>query len=136
MSYTLYKKWHFPFADRDRHGKMDQEALVEATNEQIPHPIVMWWTPFTREPGRVKQCGQVNCYFTVDRHYKDHQNTTVPYGHTFNLAHGHLQPCPWSHPQPHPWSQPHPMTTECWPSSACRNSMTPISTSTVMWMRT
>ncbi|XP_071952375.1 alpha-(1,3)-fucosyltransferase 10-like isoform X2 [Antedon mediterranea] len=38
----------------------------------IKYPIILWWTGFTGEQGKVKKCGANKCYFTVDRRLKNH----------------------------------------------------------------
>ena len=50
---------------------------VNITKLDIKVPIILWWTPFTGERGKVKQCGEDQCFFTVDRHFKDHRKTKV-----------------------------------------------------------
>ena len=55
---------------------------VNASKLAVPHPIILWWTPFTGERGRVKKCRNANrgddqCFFTVDRHFQHHPNTTA-----------------------------------------------------------
>lgn len=47
------------------------------SEEKITEPIILWWTPFTGERGRYKKCGNVNCFFTVDRHYMNNPQTKV-----------------------------------------------------------
>ncbi|XP_038062040.1 LOW QUALITY PROTEIN: alpha-(1,3)-fucosyltransferase 10-like [Patiria miniata] len=50
---------------------------VNVTNIDVRVPIILWWTPFTAERGKVKACGENKCFFTVDRHFKDHPKTKV-----------------------------------------------------------
>ncbi|XP_033644405.1 alpha-(1,3)-fucosyltransferase 10-like [Asterias rubens] len=50
---------------------------VNVTNLNIKVPIILWWTPFTGERGQVKQCGKDECFFTVDRHFRNHPQTKV-----------------------------------------------------------
>ena len=48
-----------------------------AINEKITEPIILWWTGFTREPGKYEKCGQYKCFFTIDKHYYHHPQTKV-----------------------------------------------------------
>ncbi|XP_019630140.1 PREDICTED: alpha-(1,3)-fucosyltransferase 10-like [Branchiostoma belcheri] len=57
----------------DEHDR-DNIAVSEM---DIKVPIILWWTPFTGERGKVKQCKLGKCFFTVDRHFKDHPKTQV-----------------------------------------------------------
>ncbi|CAH1793923.1 unnamed protein product [Owenia fusiformis] len=62
----------------DHHKSIDApDGEEKATKEDIQHPIILWWTPFTGDPGSTKKCGTNECYFTVDRHYRHHKNTKV-----------------------------------------------------------
>ncbi|XP_071483635.1 alpha-(1,3)-fucosyltransferase 10-like [Diadema antillarum] len=58
---------------RDEHDVKN----VNAAKLHIKHPIIIWWTPFTGERGKVKQCGTDKCFFTVDHHFQHHQNTSA-----------------------------------------------------------
>lgn len=59
---------------------------TSAVKEKITHPIVLWWTGFTAEPGRYRKCGEYQCFFTIDRHYYHHPKTKAFafYGTDFN----------------------------------------------------
>ncbi|XP_063232251.1 alpha-(1,3)-fucosyltransferase 10 [Bacillus rossius redtenbacheri] len=35
----------------------------------VKDPVVLWWTPFTGEPGTLRQCGDSWCYVTDDRQF-------------------------------------------------------------------
>ncbi|XP_022080224.1 alpha-(1,3)-fucosyltransferase 10-like [Acanthaster planci] len=48
---------------------------VNVSGMDIKVPILLWWTPFTGERGKVKTCGADHCFFTVDRHFRDHPKT-------------------------------------------------------------
>jgi len=43
-----------------------------AMKEHLSAPIILWWTPFTGDPGSYRKCSDVQCFFTVDRHYLQH----------------------------------------------------------------
>ncbi|XP_046478346.1 alpha-(1,3)-fucosyltransferase 10 [Neodiprion pinetum] len=40
--------------------------------EDIKVPVILWWTPFTGNQGRLEHCGQVKCYFTQNRTFVSH----------------------------------------------------------------
>ncbi|XP_070544298.1 alpha-(1,3)-fucosyltransferase 10-like, partial [Ptychodera flava] len=50
---------------------------VDATKLDVKVPIILWWTGFTGERGKVKTCGEDKCFFTVDRHFQHHPRTKV-----------------------------------------------------------
>lgn len=50
---------------------------INAAEMDVPHPIIMWWTPFTGQRGQVKKCGNDQCFFTIDRHFQHHPNTSA-----------------------------------------------------------
>ncbi|XP_052826277.1 alpha-(1,3)-fucosyltransferase 10 [Octopus bimaculoides] len=61
------------FKEVDHHKLGSADAL----QENIAHPIILWWTKFTGEQFNVFKCKNVTCVFTEDRHYKNHPNTKV-----------------------------------------------------------
>ncbi|GFS14810.1 alpha-(1,3)-fucosyltransferase 10 [Elysia marginata] len=72
--------------DDHPHIPLDQEILEEAARKKAekrygsvgnvdpPDPIIMWWTEFTREPGKARSCGDKRCFFTNNRAFKNHKN--------------------------------------------------------------
>ncbi|XP_041485656.1 alpha-(1,3)-fucosyltransferase 10-like [Lytechinus variegatus] len=50
---------------------------VDAARLNVPHPIIIWWTPFTGQRGQVTKCGNNQCFFTIDRHFQHHPNTSA-----------------------------------------------------------
>ncbi|XP_062607946.1 alpha-(1,3)-fucosyltransferase 10-like [Saccostrea cucullata] len=56
---------------------LNPDEEKKKSEEKITEPIILWWTPFTGEPGRYKKCGNVKCYFTVNRHYRNNPQTKV-----------------------------------------------------------
>ncbi|XP_067128756.1 alpha-(1,3)-fucosyltransferase 10-like isoform X1 [Centruroides vittatus] len=50
------------------------------------YPIILWWTPFTGETGKVRQCGLDKCFFTQNRNYVNNSLLQVIlfYGSDFN----------------------------------------------------
>ncbi|XP_035668626.1 alpha-(1,3)-fucosyltransferase 10-like [Branchiostoma floridae] len=59
--------------DFDEHDRDN----ISVSEMDIKVPIILWWTPLTGERGKVKQCDLGRCFFTVDRHFKDHPKTQV-----------------------------------------------------------
>nr|CAD7456163.1 unnamed protein product [Timema tahoe] len=53
----------------------------------LKEPVILWWTPFTGEKGRLKKCGNYLCYFTEDRNFHHHPLTKafVFYGSKLDL---------------------------------------------------
>lgn len=45
--------------------------------EDVDVPILLWWTPFTKEPGTFKRCGKYKCYFTENRNLRFFPNPKV-----------------------------------------------------------
>lgn len=74
---------------RDGHAKVEEEpthlypspkkdALVlnrKDPMETDSYPIMLWWSPLTGETGRVGQCGEEACFFTINRTYLHHPRT-------------------------------------------------------------
>ena len=55
------------------HRQLDDELkLEEEPNETVTEPIILWWTPFTFDMGKYKTCGDVKCFFTINRKYQTH----------------------------------------------------------------
>ncbi|KAK8779138.1 hypothetical protein V5799_019522 [Amblyomma americanum] len=42
--------------------------------ENVVDPIILWWTPFTKQAGHSKACGSRRCFFTEDRVFFNHTN--------------------------------------------------------------
>ncbi|XP_050800332.1 alpha-(1,3)-fucosyltransferase 10 isoform X1 [Gopherus flavomarginatus] len=51
------------------------------------YPILLWWSPLTGETGRLGQCGQDVCFFTIKRTYQHNHMTRafLFYGTDFNI---------------------------------------------------
>jgi len=61
----------------DKPAVLDPLLEDELSKKNIQDPIILWWTPFTGDQGTVKKCGKVNCFFTINRHYRSHPKTRV-----------------------------------------------------------
>ncbi|XP_064653298.1 alpha-(1,3)-fucosyltransferase 10-like isoform X2 [Lineus longissimus] len=73
--YEMYKMAKENEKNRQIKKEAQAEQDAEDIDKKITHPIIIWWTPFTGEPGRVKKCGDVSCFFTVKRKYAAHKKT-------------------------------------------------------------
>ncbi|XP_050977839.1 alpha-(1,3)-fucosyltransferase 10 isoform X3 [Labeo rohita] len=57
------------------------QAIEDIRVQAIPHgselqyPVVVWWSPLTGELGRLGECGQNRCFFTVNKSYHSHPQT-------------------------------------------------------------
>lgn len=51
------------------------------------YPIMLWWSPLTGENGRLGQCGDNSCFFTINKTYLHHPMTKAVlfYGTDFNI---------------------------------------------------
>lgn len=49
-------------------------SALKATEEQ-QLPIIVWWTGFTGETGKIKQCFVGNCYISANTTYLNHPLT-------------------------------------------------------------
>ncbi|CAG2234553.1 FUT10 [Mytilus edulis] len=58
--------------NNDEESKPKYEQKDSISNETVTEPIILWWTPFTGDAGSYKKCGDVKCFFTNNRLYKDH----------------------------------------------------------------
>ncbi|ESP01435.1 hypothetical protein LOTGIDRAFT_111725 [Lottia gigantea] len=61
--------------------------LLSLNPGQIKKPIILWWTPFTGEKGKYKTCGDQECFFTINRKFRNHPHIKVFmfYGSDFSL---------------------------------------------------
>nr|CAD7197304.1 unnamed protein product [Timema douglasi] len=59
----------------------------QTSGRDLKEPVILWWTPFTGEKGRLKKCGNYLCYFTEDRNFHHHPLTKafVFYGSKLDL---------------------------------------------------
>ncbi|KAM9330100.1 GDP-fucose protein O-fucosyltransferase 3 [Gastrophryne carolinensis] len=51
------------------------------------NPVMLWWSPLTGENGRLRQCRDNSCFFTINRTYLHHPMTRAIlfYGTDFNI---------------------------------------------------
>ncbi|KYO35083.1 alpha-(1,3)-fucosyltransferase 10 [Alligator mississippiensis] len=51
------------------------------------YPILLWWSPLTGETGRLGECGEDLCFFTINRTYQHNHMTRafLFYGTDFNI---------------------------------------------------
>ncbi|XP_052235421.1 alpha-(1,3)-fucosyltransferase 10-like isoform X1 [Dreissena polymorpha] len=78
VGYTMLKEDKYAEVDAELPAFKDLHSNENAAlREDIREPLILWWTPFTKERGAYRKCGDVSCYFTEDRHYWQHTNTKV-----------------------------------------------------------
>ena len=58
---------YFPGLSEDK----EQFASVASS-----HPVLLWWYPFTGH-NTLRKCGDVACFSTNNRKYRDHDNLKV-----------------------------------------------------------
>ncbi|XP_077538724.1 alpha-(1,3)-fucosyltransferase 10 [Haemaphysalis longicornis] len=52
----------------------NDESHYTGLPEKVADPIILWWTPFTKQSGHSKACGGRKCFFTEDRVFFNHSN--------------------------------------------------------------
>lgn len=45
--------------------------------DDVKDPVILWWTPFTKQVGRSRMCGKRSCFFTEDRLFFNHSRLHV-----------------------------------------------------------
>ncbi|KAM8938993.1 GDP-fucose protein O-fucosyltransferase 3 [Pelodytes ibericus] len=68
--------------------RIEEHSIHRRPEHQMgKYPIILWWSPLTGEKGRLGQCGQDNCFFTINRTYHHHPMTKAIlfYGTDFNI---------------------------------------------------
>lgn len=59
-------------------NKMEFDLLTSVQIDgftENEYPVIVWWSPLTGEQGRIGECGQNRCFFTVNRSYYAHPST-------------------------------------------------------------
>ncbi|XP_068784716.1 alpha-(1,3)-fucosyltransferase 10 [Struthio camelus] len=59
----------FQFKKQELHSDFKTES------DANHYPVLLWWSPLTGETGRLGQCGEDVCFFTINRTYQHHQMT-------------------------------------------------------------
>ncbi|NXG52265.1 FUT10 fucosyltransferase, partial [Psilopogon haemacephalus] len=67
--------------------KQEFRGTLRAESDTSPYPILLWWSPLTGETGRLGQCGEDVCFFTINRTYQHNQMTRafLFYGTDFSI---------------------------------------------------
>ncbi|XP_025933968.1 alpha-(1,3)-fucosyltransferase 10 isoform X2 [Apteryx rowi] len=80
-----------PLKPEERHAfqfkKQELHSDFRTESDADHYPILLWWSPLTGETGRLGQCGEDVCFFTVNRTYQHHQMTRafLFYGTDFSV---------------------------------------------------
>lgn len=85
----LFLLWDLSSTDGGENGTRGNERSDETGNtDNIDIPIILWWTPFTKQTGRTRNCGGCHCFFTEDRKFFSHEQlyTIVFYGSELNFS--------------------------------------------------
>ncbi|KAL4241047.1 Alpha-(1 3)-fucosyltransferase 11 [Mactra antiquata] len=78
VGYSMLSNDHYEDLDDKMPDFTDvHEDDHQALREDITHPIILWWTPFTGEAGASRSCGDNACFFTIDKHYYHHPQSKV-----------------------------------------------------------
>uniref|UniRef100_A0A8D0GZ93 GDP-fucose protein O-fucosyltransferase n=1 Tax=Sphenodon punctatus TaxID=8508 RepID=A0A8D0GZ93_SPHPU len=72
----------YPFFKKQELGSNTKNVLAGDR-----HPILLWWSPLTGETGRLGQCGEDACFFTINRTFQHNPMTKafLFYGTDFNI---------------------------------------------------
>nr|XP_056704567.1 alpha-(1,3)-fucosyltransferase 10 [Euleptes europaea] len=67
--------------------KPDFSSTTKTIMNKDSHPVLVWWSPLTGETGRLGQCGQDACFFTINRTYQYNPMTKafLFYGTDFSI---------------------------------------------------
>ncbi|XP_048877268.1 alpha-(1,3)-fucosyltransferase 10 isoform X8 [Brienomyrus brachyistius] len=91
---VLMELGHFERKQKDHSFRMKQ--TFQAANPWTPmrrpadpssqYPVIVWWSPLTGEIGRLGECGEHRCFFTINKTYHGHPSTQafLFYGTDFN----------------------------------------------------
>lgn len=86
-----------PLKPEERHdfqfkNKLDGNFRTESDANQ--YPILLWWSPLTGDTGRLGQCGEDVCFFTINKTYQHNQMTRafLFYGKELFLSKGETFP--------------------------------------------
>lgn len=67
--------------------KQEFQGSLRTESDISPYPILIWWSPLTGETGRLGQCGEDVCFFTINRTYQHNRMTRafLFYGTDFSI---------------------------------------------------
>ena len=83
ISFFIDGTWHDFAVDRVTRPVLNAQQHAE----KMDLPIIVWWTPFTGEKGRIKKCFVGNCFLTENRTLATHSqlNAFLFYGTDFKV---------------------------------------------------
>ncbi|KAM8983889.1 GDP-fucose protein O-fucosyltransferase 3 isoform 1-T3 [Ara ararauna] len=75
------KRYAFQFKKQGLHSSFKTESDVNR------YPVLLWWSPLTGEKGRLGQCGEDVCFFTINKTYQHNGMTRafLFYGTDFSI---------------------------------------------------
>ncbi|KAM6303770.1 GDP-fucose protein O-fucosyltransferase 3 isoform 1-T2 [Podargus strigoides] len=80
-----------PLKPVERHAfhfeKQELYSRLKTESDVNHYPILLWWSPLTGETGRLGQCGEDVCFFTINKTYQHNQMTRafLFYGTDFTI---------------------------------------------------
>lgn len=63
------ERYDFQFKKQELHSSFEAESDVNH------YPVLLWWSPLTGEKGRLGQCGEDVCFFTINKTYQHNEMT-------------------------------------------------------------
>ncbi|XP_076875849.1 GDP-fucose protein O-fucosyltransferase 3 isoform X2 [Brachyhypopomus gauderio] len=75
-----------PLVDREEMTRVQAHPDTSPPKDQW-YPFIVWWSPLTGELGRLGECGNNRCFFTINKSYHSHPSTQafLFYGTDFNV---------------------------------------------------
>lgn len=55
--------------------KQELHSSFKAKSDVNQYPVLLWWSPLTGEKGRLGQCGEDVCFFTINKTYQHNEMT-------------------------------------------------------------
>lgn len=55
--------------------KQERQNSFKTVSDVNHYPVLLWWSPLTGETGRLGQCGEDVCFFTINKTYQHNQMT-------------------------------------------------------------
>ncbi|KAI6058278.1 Alpha-(1,3)-fucosyltransferase 10 [Aix galericulata] len=76
-----------PKERRDLQFKNELDSNFRTESDANHYPILLWWSPLTGDTGRLGQCGEDVCFFTINKTYQHNKMTRafLFYGTDFSI---------------------------------------------------
>lgn len=78
----------------DLQFKNELDSNFRTESDANHYPILLWWSPLTGDTGRLGQCGEDVCFFTINKTYQHNKMTRafLFYGKELFLSKGETFP--------------------------------------------